>query len=82
MAADIFLHTCGSLQIRMSARYRKATLLLLALVVLCYQTAGTLGEWVMTGSLLAAAQDFRIGIPGMLLQVFGGWVFINRIIRR
>ena len=65
-----------------SARYRKATLLLLALVVLCYQTAGTLGEWVMTGSLLAAAQDFRIGIPGMLLQVFGGWVFINRIIRR
>lgn len=65
-----------------SARYRKATLLLLALVVLCYQTVGTLGEWVMTGSLLAAAQDFRIGIPGMLLQVFGGWVFINRIIRR
>ena len=65
-----------------SARFKKASLLLLALVVLCYQGIGTLGEWAMTGSLYAAVQDFRIGMPGMLLQVFGGWLFINRIVRR
>ncbi len=65
-----------------SAHFKKASLLLLALVVLCYQGIGTLGEWVMTGSFNAAVQDFRIGLPGMLLQVFGGWLFINRIVRR
>lgn len=27
-------------------------------------------------------QDFRIGLPGMLLQIFGGWAFINFIIRK
>lgn len=26
-------------------------------------------------------QDFRIGIPGMLLQVFGGYAFIRNFIR-
>lgn len=65
-----------------SARFRKASLPLLALVVLCYQGIGTLGEWAMTGSFYAAVQDFRIGLPGMLLQVFGGWLFINCIVRR
>lgn len=34
------------------------------------------------GSLLAAAQDFRIGLPGMLLQIFGGWAVIHLVIRR
>lgn len=63
-------------------RYRKATLPLLAAVVLCYQVLGTMGEWIMTGSLFAALQDFRLGIPGMLLQIFGGWLLINHVIRR
>lgn len=64
-----------------AARFRKATLPLLAAVVLSYQVAGTLGEWLMKGDLWLAVQDFRIGIPGMLLQAFGGWAFINRLIR-
>lgn len=33
-------------------------------------------------ALLAAVQDFRIGIPGMLLQVFGGYLFIKYVIRK
>lgn len=65
-----------------AARYRKASLLLLAAVVAAYQVVGSLGEWAMTGSLSAALQDFRMGIPGMLVQVFGGWLFVNRIIRK
>ena len=65
-----------------AARYRRASLLLLFAVVLSYQVLGTLGEWAMKGDLYLAAQDFRIAIPGMLLQVFGGWAFINHVIRR
>lgn len=65
-----------------AARFRRASLALLAAVVLFYQAAGTLGEWALTGSFHAAVQDFRIGLPGMLLQIFGGWAFINFIIRK
>lgn len=65
-----------------AARFRRASLPLLAAVVLAYQLVGSLGEWALTGSLLAAAQDFRIGLPGMLLQIFGGWAVIHLVIRR
>ena len=65
-----------------AARFRRASLALLAAVVLFYQAAGTLGEWALTGSFHAAVQDFRIGLPGMLLQIFGGWAFISFIIRK
>lgn len=65
-----------------AARFRRTTLPLLCAVVLAYQAVGTLGEWAMKGSFLLAAQDFRIGLPGMLLQVFGGWVFLNKIATR
>lgn len=51
-------------------------------VVLAYQLVGMLGEWATKGDFWLAAQDFRIGIPGMLLQIFGSWLFINRIIRK
>ena len=65
-----------------ASRFHKATILLLTVVVLSYQVIGTLGEWAMKGDFWLAVQDFRIGIPGMLLQVFGGWIFINRLIRK
>ena len=62
-------------------RFQKASLPLLALTILSYQIVGTIGEWAMTGDLAVAMQDFRIGIPGMLLQIFGGYAFINYFIR-
>lgn len=60
-----------------ASRFRKVSIKLLVLVVLSYQIVGTLGEWAMKGDFLLAIQDLRIGIPGMLLQVFGGWVLIK-----
>lgn len=63
-----------------AAKFRRAYLLLLAAVVLAYQIIGGLGEWAMTGSWQVAMQDFRIGVPGMLVQIFGGYLFINRLI--
>lgn len=65
-----------------AARFRKASLWLLAAVVLAYQIVGTLGEWALVGDLFAAVQDFRVGLPGMLFQVAGGWVVVNFMIRR
>lgn len=62
-------------------RFHGVSLILLAGVVLAYQLVGTLGEWLMSGDFGAALQDFRIGFPGMLLQVFGGYLFIKYIIR-
>lgn len=63
-------------------RFRKATLLLLVAVVAVSQIFGTLGEWIIKSDFHLACQDFRIGLPGMLLQVVGGWFVINHIIRR
>jgi hypothetical protein len=45
----------------------------LLVVVLAYQTVGTLAEWGLTRDFMLAAQDFRIAIPGMLLQWLGGY---------
>lgn len=62
--------------------FQKTTIMLLALVVLVYQIAGGLFEWAWTGSLVAALQDFRLGLAGMALQIFGGYAFIKYLIRK
>lgn len=54
----------------------------LAGVVLAYQIVGTLGEWIYSGNFYSAIQDFRIGISGMCLQIFGGYFFIRYLIRK
>ena len=41
-------------------------------VIVGYQLLGTLGEWAITGSLYAATQDLRIGLPGMAVQLLLG----------
>lgn len=60
-----------------ASRFGKASFGVLMAVVLGYQIVGTLGEWIMKGDFFLACQDFRIGIPGMLLQIIGGWAVIN-----
>lgn len=50
---------------------------------ICYRTApGTLGERAIKGDFYLAIQDFRIGLPGMLLQILGGYLFIRYLIKR
>ena len=65
-----------------AAKFKKATLLLLTVTVLGYQLTGTLGEWIIKGDLYAAIQDFRIGLPGMLLQILGGWLLLTHLLRK
>jgi hypothetical protein len=63
-------------------RYQKVTLPLLIAVVIGYQFIGGLGEWAITGSLNAALQDIRLGLPGILLQIFGCYFLIKYVIRK
>ena len=65
-----------------AAHFRKVSLPIVLGVVLAYQIAGTAFEWALTGSLLDAAQDFRMGLPGMALQVFGGWIFVKYLLNK
>lgn len=62
-------------------RYGKPSLLVMLGVVLFYQAAGSLVEWLLTGSLSAALQDVRLGIPGMVMQVVGGNIVIKYLLR-
>ncbi|MFT0254226.1 ECF transporter S component [Bacteroides thetaiotaomicron] len=64
-----------------AAHFRKVTVWILLSVVLAYQIVGTLGEWALKGDFYLAVQDFRIGVPGMFLQVFGGWACINKLLK-
>ncbi len=54
-------------------RMKKVSILSLMLIVFAYQITGTLIEWAIVGDFYTAVQDFRLGIPGMLLQIFGGY---------
>ncbi len=62
-------------------RLGKVSLAGVALTVLAYQLVGSAVEWGMTGSLTAALQDIRLGLPGILLQVFGGWAVLRLLSR-
>ena len=61
---------------------KKVSIALLAGVVLAYQVAGGLFEWAYTSSFAAAIQDFKLGIPGMLLQIVGGYLFIKHLLKK
>ena len=63
-------------------RFQKVSIKLLLTVVLGYQILGTLGEWILKGDFFLAVQDFRLGLPGMFLQVFGGYLFIKYFMRK
>lgn len=60
-----------------ASKSAKLSLLTLLAVILSYQIIGTLAEWVITSSFSIAIQDFRIGFPGMLIQLFLGYVVLR-----
>lgn len=57
----------------------KVTLLGVALAVAGYQLVGGMFEWPMTGSFSAAVQDIVLGYPGILVQIFLGYVVLKSI---
>ena len=63
-------------------RSKDVSLLSILLVVVIYQLVGSLAEWAITGSLQAALQDVRLGIPGILIQVIGGWAVLSYLLKK
>ena len=59
------------------ARRFGLSLLAVALAVLGYQVAGGIVEGFLTASLAAALTDFRVGLPGMVLQILGGYAVLR-----
>lgn len=58
---------------------KKVSLFHLGLTVLAYQLTGGLAEYVITNSLPMALQDLRIGFPGMIIQIVGGWFILKKL---
>ena len=57
--------------------FNKVTLSLLIGVVLASEALGALAELLLTGGIAATIQDFTVGWPGLLLQVFGTYLIIH-----
>lgn len=60
-------------------RFGKVSFLAIVGVVLAYQVLGTGVEWIIERDFFIAVQDFRIAIPGMLVQVIGGYFLLKAI---
>lgn len=72
------LAVCASLIARKVSR---VSLWAVAAAVVVYQSLGMLAEWAMTSSLTMALQDVRVGFPGILLQIAGGYIVLRQIDR-
>lgn len=57
----------------------RVSIINLLIVVLTYQCVGTLSEWAMTSSFYVAIQDFRLGIPGMTLQILLSYLLLRKM---
>lgn len=63
-------------------KFRKVSIPLLIGVIAFYQIIGSLAEWALTGSAAAALQEVRLALPGITLQVLGGYLFIKYVLRK
>ena len=57
----------------------KISLLPILLAILTYQIVGTGIEWIITRDFSVAIQDFRLGVPGMVIQLFGGYLILKAL---
>ena len=68
VSASYFAHKAG-----------KISLLAILAAIVSYQIIGSTIEWAMVGNFTVAVQDFRIGVPGMLVQLFGGYFVLKAL---
>lgn len=61
--------------------FNRISIPVLLLVVFAYQIPGTLVEWLLVGDFNVAKQDLLIGIPGLIIQVIGGYLVIKYLIK-
>lgn len=61
------------------ARKMKFSIWAVALAVLVYQVVGMIFEFFLDFNILHALQDVRIGWPGILIQIVGGYFLLKAI---
>lgn len=61
------------------SRKMGVSLLSVAVAVLAYQLVGMVFEFFLDLNLMHALQDIRIGWPGILIQIFGGYLLLKAI---
>ncbi|NLC49306.1 MAG: ECF transporter S component [Bacteroidales bacterium] len=62
----------------LAAKYfGKVSFLGVLLAVFAYQFVGTAFEWILTQNLHIALQDIRLGFPGILIQIIGGYLVLK-----
>lgn len=76
MIKSVILAIAASLAAK---HFGKVSLIGVLLAILTYQVIGTGIEWGMTQSFMAAVQDFRLGVPGMLIQLIGGYFVLKAL---
>jgi hypothetical protein len=65
-----------------ASHFKRASLLIMTGVVIAYQVAGTLVEFLLTWNLANAMSDICHGYWGMLIQILGGYWIINKMMRK
>lgn len=70
------------LAVALVSRKMKFSLLSVAVAVLSYQIVGMAVEFLMDFNFLHAIQDIRIGWPGILIQILGGYLVIKALQRK
>lgn len=60
-----------------ASKSKKVSFVHLLAVVLFYQLVGAVAEYAITSSVSLALQDFRLALPGMLIQIVGGWFILK-----
>jgi len=59
--------------------FGKISFLGVLLSIMAYQVVGCGIEWILLQDINAALQDFTLGFPGMLIQLFGGYALLKAI---
>ncbi len=79
LVKSILLATAAAIA---AQRVKSVSFTALFAVILSYQVIGMLFEWGVTGNLMPAIQNLRTGIPGMLIQWFGGYLILKTIAKK
>lgn len=65
-----------------ASKSKSISLILIALTILIYQVIGGMAEWFITLDFSAAIQDFTLGFPGMMVQLFCGWGLLKLMAKK
>lgn len=62
--------------------FGKVSLVGILLSILAYQVIGAGIEWGITQNFAIAIQDFRLGLPGMAIQLAGGYLVLKALAKK